>query len=149
MPILHKCRYCGKSIPVGQHCECQKKEHANDKYVYSSQKIKHTQHTYSDSFYHSKDWRRLRLVAMALYKNTDIYSWYKYGILEAGFTVHHIIPLKDDYDRRTDINNLIYLTEENHRAIHALMDESDEKKAEIQQELFDMIEKWKREGFGI
>lgn len=73
----------------------------------------------------------------------DIYSWCKYGRIEAGSTVHHIIPLKDNYDKRADICNLIYLTEENHRAVHALYDESEEKKVQVQQELFDMIERWK------
>ena len=72
----------------------------------------------------------------------DIYSWYKYGRIEAGRIVHHIIPIKDDYSRRLDLTNLIYLTDANHKAVHALYEESEQKKAEVQQELFGMIECW-------
>lgn len=139
MPILHTCRYCGNSLPAGTKCECRNKCSKN-KFVYTPPEASLTK---SDSFYHSDDWRQLRLVVMSIYNNMDIYSWYKYERIEDGFIVHHIIPLKDDYSKRADIGNLIYLTDENHRAIHALMDESEEKKEEIQKELFGMIERWK------
>ena len=86
----------------------------------------------------------MRSKAISFYVSMDIYSWYKYGRIEAGVTVHHIVPLKDNYDKRADMGNLIYLTEENHKAIHALYDQSDEKKSEVQRELFDMIEQWKK-----
>ena len=73
----------------------------------------------------------------------DIYSWYKYGRIEAGRIVHHIIPIKDDYSRRLDLTNLIYLTDANHKIIHARYEESEQKKGEVQQELFRMIECWR------
>ena len=139
MPISHTCQYCGKSLPVGTKCECRF-DKSNKPLIYKPPDIASTK---SDSFYHSDEWRRLRLVIMSIYNNMDIYSWYKYGRLEPGFIVHHIIPLKDDYSKRADISNLIYLTDDNHRLIHSLMDESDEKKKEVQKELFDMIERWK------
>lgn len=147
MSISHTCQYCGKSLPVGTKCECRFKQ-SKFQFVYkpfetNSAKPSAKSSTRSDNFYHSDDWRRLRLVIMSIYNNIDIYSWYKYGRLEPGFIVHHIIPLKDDYSKRADISNLIYLTDDNHRLIHSLMDESDEKKKEVQKELFDMIERWK------
>ena len=155
MPISYKCPHCSKYASVGKKCECRDKMKAKKvKYIpENSQKRKPdsgASTTYSDPLYHSAQWKRLRSPVMEFYSNMDIYSWYKYGRIEAGFIVHHIIPLKDDYDRRFDMSNLIYLTDANHKAIHSLYDESEEKKAEVQQELFDMIEKWKafkRNGF--
>lgn len=72
----------------------------------------------------------------------DIYSWYALGKIEVGVIVHHIIPIKDDYEKRFDIGNLIYLTYENHALVHQMYSESPERKARIQQELMDLIRQW-------
>lgn len=42
--------------------------------------------------------------------------------IEYGFTVHHIVPLINDYSKRLQQSNLIYLTESHHRLIHRLYD---------------------------
>lgn len=75
----------------------------------------------------------------------DIYSWYVNGKIEVGAIVHHVIPIKDDYEKRFDIGNLIYLTYENHTLIHQLYSQSPERKAETQQELMNLIRRWNDE----
>lgn len=52
----------------------------------------------------------------------DIYSYYILQRIEYGHTVHHIVPIKEDWSKRLDVNNLIYLTESNHQAIHQLLE---------------------------
>lgn len=72
----------------------------------------------------------------------DIYSWYVNGKIEVGAIVHHVIPIKDDYEKRFEIGNLIYLTYNNHTLIHQLYSQSPERKAETQQELMNLIRQW-------
>ena len=45
-----------------------------------------------------------------------------------GFTVHHITPLESAWELRTAPNNLIYLTEQNHRLIHEMYNKSEYNK---------------------
>lgn len=75
----------------------------------------------------------------------DIYSWYVLGRIEVGAIVHHVIPIKDDYEKRFDIGNLIYLTYENHILIHQIYSQSTERKAQMQKELMDLIRRWNNE----
>ena len=72
----------------------------------------------------------------------DIYSWYVLGKIEVGAIVHHIITIKDDYEKRFDIENLIYLTYQNHALVHQMYSESPEQKARMQQELMNLIRRW-------
>ena len=147
MPISYRCPHCGKSIAVGQKCECVQRMQAT-KTVYRPPKKK----TYSgapsgavygsDPMYHSALWRRLCGAVKEHYNHMDIYSWYVLGRIEAGTIVHHVIPIKDDYGKRFDIGNLIYLTYENHVLIHQIYSQSDERKAEMQQELMNLIRRW-------
>lgn len=72
----------------------------------------------------------------------DIYSWYVLGRMEVGAIVHHVVPIRDDYARRFDIDNLIYLTRENHEFIHQIYAESAAEKNRMQQELNNLIRQW-------
>lgn len=58
---------------------------------------------------------------------------FKFNTIEFGEVTHHIIPLKESYEQRLDDDNLILLTEMNHRNIHNLMERG--KKEEIINEL--------------
>ena len=144
MPISYRCQCCGKSVSVGKKCDCIGTPKTDLRY---KSKVKEG-YVGSDPLYHSALWKRLCSEAKELYSNMDVYSWYKYGRIEAGLIVHHIIPIKDDYSRRLDLTNLIYLTDANHKAIHALYEESEQKKAEVQQELFRMIGCWQKSRSG-
>lgn len=145
MPISYRCTHCGRYVQVGLECECIQKI-KDKKTVYKPSK----KDTYSgaqkksvygsDSLYHSAAWKRLCDKVKERYSYMDIYAWYKYQRIETGEIVHHIIPVKDDYSKRFDINNLIYLTRKNHETIHQLY--SSEKKTETQQELLSLIRRW-------
>jgi 5-methylcytosine-specific restriction enzyme A len=138
MPIYRRCGRCGKRLPSGTKCECLKERHKEyDKY--SRDKV-------SDDFYHSKEWEIARDDAISYYAGLDIYSYYIEGILEYGQTVHHIIPLKDDWNKRTDRINLIYLTDSNHQLIHKAMREG--KYNEMIELLNGLVERYEQE-FGV
>lgn len=113
MPIYKRCGRCGKRMPSGSKCECLKERHKEyDKF---------TRDKVSDAFYHSKEWEIARADTINYYTGVDIYSFFVKGILEYGTTVHHIIPLKEDWDKRINKSNLIYLTDINHQLIHKAM----------------------------
>lgn len=147
MPISFRCPNCGRTVPVGRKCECFK--HAADaRTIYRPRRERPSGDNSSgavygsDPMYHSTQWRRLCGEVKERFNHMDIYSWYVLGRLEVGEIVHHVVPIRDDYERRFDIENLIYLTRENHELIHQIYAESDEKKLRMQQELNNLIRKW-------
>ena len=111
--ISKRCIHCGKRIPVGKKCNCISskiyKPTSTDKYT---EEIK--------QFYHTSEWLSIRELCISHCYGIDIYNLFTHGTIEYGQTVHHIIPIIDDYSLRLDINNLIYLTDSNHRIIHEL-----------------------------
>lgn len=147
MPISFRCPHCGKAVAVGQKCECIQNAKAAKTIYKQRKKVPYSGASSgavygSDPMYHSSLWKRLCIAAKEHYNHMDIYSWYVLGRIEAGTIVHHVIPIKDDYGKRFDINNLIYLTYENHVFIHQIYSQSAEQKAEMQQELMNLIRRW-------
>lgn len=50
----------------------------------------------------------------------DVYLFMTEGKLVPADTVHHIIPLQDDWQKRMDINNLMSLSHETHSMIEQM-----------------------------
>lgn len=71
-------------------------------------------------FYLSSEWQKARNKCISNCYGIDLYSYYVLRKIEYGQTVHHIVPILDDYSQRLSQENLIYLTESNHRLIHTL-----------------------------
>lgn len=122
--ISKRCDHCGKRVPVGAKCSCISPQH-----YASSSNDKYTQET--KLFYQTQQWEKARDVCITRCYGLDLYSFYALGIIEYGQTVHHIVPIIDDYSKRLDINNLIYLTESNHRIIHEMYKSDFEKTAQM------------------
>lgn len=126
MALYKRCSRCGKRIAVGSSCTCTNKRHTATRRQVSDKENK---------FYSSAEWKKLRQQAIDYYFALDIYSYYKNNLIEFGETVHHIIPIREDFDKRNDIKNLIFLTESNHQRIHELMKKSEAEKIKILNEL--------------
>lgn len=111
--ISKRCNRCGKRVQIGKSCTCMHKNKykttAADKYSVDDKK-----------FYLSSEWQKARSKCISSCYGLDLYSYYVLHKIEYGQTVHHIVPLLDDYSQRLSQENLIYLTESNHRLIHAL-----------------------------
>ncbi|MBE1727410.1 HNH endonuclease [Lactobacillus plantarum] len=59
----------------------------------------------TNTFYHSIEWRSIRESAL----KRDHYLCQvcrRNGIIKQGNTVHHIIPIKNDWSKRLDMDNL-------------------------------------------
>lgn len=126
MALYKRCSRCGKRIAVGCSCTCTRK-YSTEQWQAVSDK--------ENKFYSSQEWKKLRQQAIDYFFALDIYSYYKYDIIEFGETVHHIIPICEDFNKRNDIKNLIFLTESNHQCIHELMKKSEAEKTKILYEL--------------
>ena len=57
-------------------------------------------------------------------------------------TVHHIIPVKDNYDKRLDVDNLIGVCYSHHQLIHNLYDKDDKTKQDTQELLLKIVNDW-------
>lgn len=137
LPIYKRCPRCGKRIPVEQVCDCRKTRHREYNVVRTDAK--------EQKFYWSEDWNKAKTAAIWQCCGIDLYSLYTTGKVETGQTVHHIIPLKDNWEQRLDLGNLIYLTEENHQCIHKKMKESNEEKEKIIDFLFELKKQFSQE----
>ena len=134
MPVFKRCSKCGRRISEGTRCNCTDKRYKfEDRYKYDTKEHK---------FYVSSQWTNKRKAVYKRFCGLDIYSLFKHGRIEKGQTVHHIVPLKEDWSLRYDDSNLILLTEKNHRIINELMKDEREKE-KIIKELRNCLEKFK------
>lgn len=96
-------------------------------------------------FYTSIPWKRLRKEIIATLLGMDILEYYTTGQIVPGERVHHIIELDEDWSSRLDSLNLIYLTEKNHRRVHAAYERSPKDKKAMQTKLFELLDRFYEE----
>lgn len=136
--IQKQCGRCGRWIPSGSRCPCSK----------DAERIRHRDYdsTKRDkkrkAFYDSKEWVAVRSAALAIDDNLDVFMFMTQGVLLRADTVHHIIPLKDDWNRRMDLSNLMSLNHDTHSMIEAAYKKD---KAGMQVQLAEMLADY-REG---
>lgn len=71
----------------------------------------------SYDFYHSREWTNLQPRILELDDGIDVYLFMTSGEIVTADTVHHIVPLKDDWNRRLDEDNLMSLHHDTHSMI--------------------------------
>lgn len=109
MPLYKRCSRCGKRLQMGKKCECMKERHREyDRYT-RDEELKR--------FYNSSQWERARNEALLLDDGIDIYVYLTTGEILVADTVHHIEPVKENWEKRLDINNLISLNHSTHSLI--------------------------------
>ena len=134
MPIYKRCSYCGKRISSGTVCTCVKRRHKE----YDQAKDKEIK-----GFYSSRSWQVVRQKAIGRYSQLDLISYFEDNQIVYGETVHHIIPIKEDWTKRYELDNLIYITEQHHQQLHEAMKAG--KAKEVQQYLYALIARWNEE----
>lgn len=129
------CPTCNRLVEYGtKYC----KEHEQlDKDKYKEYKLNRTD-TKEQSFYTSGKWLSLRQVAIRDCYGIDIFKFYTENIIESVEVCHHIIEVKEDWNKRLDIDNVICLTEESHQKIHQIYDKSKQDKEYCRQMLIRM-----------
>ena len=145
MALLKICK-CGKTILYGvKRCEeCQTKYEQQNKKNYTEKdkaRWREYQRQREDkaeqNFYTSKAWKLTRDMIANKYYNMDVYLYMKYGIVEYGNIVHHIVELKEDFSQRLSEDNLILLSQRSHLLIHEEYNNGD--KLALQEELKQMV----------
>ena len=139
--IYKRCSKCGKRIPEGTTCPCiiqmqQRMKKLRDKDYDTNRRDRQ-----SKAFYESKEWKRVRDGVLLLDDYIDVYLYVTTGEIVPADTVHHIIPLKDDWSRRCDVDNLISLSQGSHGIIEGLY--KDDKHG-TQEKLMEMLRKYRR-----
>lgn len=106
----NKLGYCEEHIHIAKE-----KETRRNKYYDNNVRDK----KYTD-FYNSGEWDRARIDTLSNYNGIDLYAYYINKEIELANTIHHIIELKEDWDKRLDEDNLFPTSESNHNKIHNL-----------------------------
>ncbi len=110
--IYKICTSCGKKIPEGTTCPCRRKRKAEGDRQYD----KNQRDKKATAFYRSAEWQSTRQRILNR-DQIDVYMYMTKGKVMPADTVHHIIPLKEDWSKRLDSTNLISLHHDTHSMI--------------------------------
>lgn len=136
MPIYKRCSRCNKRIPEGTTCECVKKRDRERYREYDRTR----RDAKAKGFYNSKEWESVRAAVIDMDDGIDVYLYMTQGIIEAADTVHHIVPLREGWDKRADVSNLISLSNRTHAEIE---EKYKRNKPQAIKELTDMLIKYR------
>lgn len=137
MALFSLCKKCGVKILYGKnYC----KKCSKEKYIEDKNNIRyydtHIRDKKAIKFYHSREWKRLveqvkqrdnGLCKLCLEKH----SIKNYDV------VHHIIEIKEDWNKRLDIDNCICLCNSCHNVVHSKY--NTKAKNEITKHLQEMV----------
>lgn len=121
--MLKKICRCGKlieyHIKLCDECSSKAEEKRKQSNNYYKSRVKERDGKYN-KFYNSSEWEKVRQVAIVR-DHALCQDCLKKEEIEPYSTVHHIIPVKDNWYKRLDINNLICLCESCHQKRHNSM----------------------------
>jgi hypothetical protein len=121
-----------------RYCE-QHKQYANDRFkTYDILR----RDKKAAIFYNSIEWITTREVVQNKFNHIDVYAYYIDKVIIPSTLVHHIHELKDNWDKRLDIENLIPLSDRSHKIIHEAYKKN---KIETQRLLFSLMKRWSEE----
>lgn len=139
MALKKLCSKCNKVIDYGQvrcnKCEEEYQKQKKVNYKYYDNNIRDKK---SKDFYDSTHWKRVKksihvrdngVCVMCKDENRRGYA----------DVVHHIIPLKEAYDKSLSYSNLICLCASHHRQVHKAYDTNELNKSNMQKKLFNLI----------
>ena len=124
MPIAKICPYCGKVLKPGERCECVTAR-LNERF---KRYDKYHRNKKSKDFYDSPAWDQMRKVILERYHYLDLYDLKVNHVMTPADTLHHIIPLTENWDLRLVEDNLIPLSRSNHAMVHDIYETEDKEK---------------------
>jgi 5-methylcytosine-specific restriction protein A len=121
-------------VPQGTLCQCEIEVKKTRHREYSKTvRYNVTNKKYTD-FYNSGAWRKESNHIRAKYIEACLMCLIKYNILVPSDMAHHIVPIRDDYDKRLEDDNLIPLCHCCHNNI-----DHDNYSEDIKEELRELI----------
>lgn len=106
-----------------KYCEEHKKLYEQLKSEHNQRydkNIRHKRDKRYTEFYHSKEWETLRDFVIRTYKGLDLFAYFIENRIVPADTAHHITELKEDWDLRLAIDNIIPVSDASHKKIHTL-----------------------------
>ena len=92
-----------------------------------------------------KIWKKVEAKGLEKLGNIEKALLAKEGFKEAHKDYHHIEEIVEAWHRRLDRDNVIGLSEANHRRIHKEYDRGYMAKKKMQRTLYDMLQRFRRE----
>ncbi len=138
MPLKKICSFCGAIVYIGQECPCRRKKIKESRAEYD----RNRRNKKAKDFYNSKEWREIRDKVL-LMDGCDVFLFATKGLMVPADTVHHIVPVMDDWSQRLRVDNLISLSHGTHSMIER---EYKRDKAGAQQELREILKKIRPRG---
>ena len=125
--LVRICGTCGRKVPQGQQCECQK-----DRFKVYDREHRNKEHA---DFYWSARWKGTAEAARSRAGYADEYALHYEHKLVPGKLVHHIVPIDDAPELMLDLNNLVCVSAKTHDMIHAEYKAGGQRKEEMQARL--------------
>lgn len=136
LKALRPCKYPGcNQLTKESYCDIHKVSPLNNSKETNKAYDKHKRDKKSKAYYSSHEWEKVRALAMTKYNHLDVYEYYINKRVVQANTIHHIIPIKEDWEKRNNLNNLIALSETSHNLIHRLYKSNQNKATELLKEL--------------
>lgn len=143
--LLKQCSYhgCTKILKDGlRFCEYHQKKYDIEARARFKQYSLMKRDDIENGFYNSNEWVNIRDNVMAMYFNIDILEYYSTGLIVPATHLHHIVEVKEEWNRRLDIDNLIPLTYANHRRVHSYYNKGIKERKQMQKTLFSLLDKF-------
>lgn len=125
--LTRKCTICGRIIPQGSVCPCQRERTQEYNKQYKDQGRR--------EIYDSKRWRSLTKVIAQHANNLDEVERSR-GNIVFGRISHHIVPVSERPDLAYNPDNIIFVSDRTHAEIHRQYDISADSKHKMQADLF-------------
>lgn len=122
----------------GTTCSCIKSRHKEYDRSSRDQKAK--------AFYTGSEWNHMREKVLQMDERLDVYLYMTRGEIVLADTVHHIIPLRDDWSKRLETGNLMSLSHDTHSMIEQLYKSDKAGTEELLKEMLRLYRKRKRQG---
>lgn len=142
------CSYpgCHKVVEAGvKYCDRHKNTDREKYREYKRKRMENEEEARRQQFYNSKAWEGFRANQEAVQFGVDIFEYYTTGIVITAEQYHHIEEVTEAWHRRLDRDNVIGLSEANHRRIHKEYDRGYMAKKKMQRTLCDMLQRFRRE----
>ncbi len=124
--------------------KCKNKYDSSKKESYKEYK-KNRKDNREQKFYSNKEWITVRDIVRRKYNNICLYSYYILHEIKYVDYIHHIIELKEDWDKKLDKDNLIPLSDKVHKIVHRTYEKSAKDKKQMQELLRELKRKYEKE----
>lgn len=136
---------CNKLIPINKrYCKAHELERIEDIKLNNRFYSKNRTDIRELNFYKSYEWELVKKVITNMFKGICLYTYYTSNEIVKADVIHHIEELKESWDKRLDVSNLIPLSKAAHNKIYGAY-KNKKDKADMQKYLYELIIKYKSE----